>query len=249
MIAHDPLHRSGQAGRNKHGKAIWEADCSCGTKGHLVTGADLLKPEGTRSCGCLTRQRTSERRFKTLTGQRFTRLIVRRQKGRKRGHVVWECDCDCGATNVSVNASELQTGRESCGCLWKERFAEHCRKVGRIWGRVNTRSHGRSNDLIYRRWRAMLTRCTNENQKYYHVYGGAGVTVCDRWRMFEKFLADLGELPSKDHSLGRILDMGNYEPGNAFWMTKQEEVLAAQNKRALLAWAARQNEPALAQAA
>ena len=31
-----------------------------------------------------------------LTGQRFGKLVVIRDVGRKNGHVLWECLCDCG---------------------------------------------------------------------------------------------------------------------------------------------------------
>lgn len=79
----------------------------------------------------------------------------------------------------------------------------------------------------------MIQRCTNPNKTRYNAYGGAGVKVCSAWRTFEGFLADMGERP-EGTSLGRILDMGDYERGNAFWQTKQEQLLARRNKAELL---------------
>jgi hypothetical protein len=58
-------------------------------------------------------------------------------------------------------------------------------------------------------------------------YGGRGITVCKRWESFENFLADVGYAPSKDHSLGRIENDGNYEPGNVEWQT---QTVQANNK-------------------
>jgi hypothetical protein len=63
----------------------------------------------------------------------------------------------------------------------------------------------------------MIQRCTNSNDPSWNYYGGRGITVCDRWRKFANFLADMGERPSLDHSLSRIDHNRNYEPGNAVW--------------------------------
>ena len=43
----------------------------------------------------------------------------------------------------------------------------------------------------------------------------------------------MGERP-EGTSLGRILDMGNYEQGNCFWMTPAEQNLAKRNRFHLL---------------
>ena len=94
-------------------------------------------------------------------------------------------------------------------------------------GRRNGRfSHGHAGAKLsptYVVWASMLTRCTNPRSTSYPEYGGRGITVCERWRLFGNFLADMGERPT-----GRTLDRypnrkGNYEPGNCRWATPRKQ--------------------------
>ena len=69
----------------------------------------------------------------------------------------------------------------------------------------------------------MVQRCTNPNNHKWPRYGGRGITVCERWRTYENFLADMGPRPA-----GMTLDRypnndGNYEPGNCRWATPTEQ--------------------------
>lgn len=76
----------------------------------------------------------------------------------------------------------------------------------------------------YRIWSCMIDRCENVNTPAYSDYGGRGIKVCERWRnSFESFLSDVGKRPSKNHSLDRLNNDGNYEPGNFRWATRKEQ--------------------------
>jgi hypothetical protein len=70
----------------------------------------------------------------------------------------------------------------------------------------------------------MIQRCTNPDHPAYHLYGGRGISICERWlSSFTDFLIDVGESPSFEHSLDRKDNNGNYEPGNIRWATKLEQ--------------------------
>ncbi len=74
----------------------------------------------------------------------------------------------------------------------------------------------------YRTWSAMIQRCTNPRYDGYRNYGGRGIEVCERWRTFANFLADMGPRPDGT-SLDRVNNDGNYEPGNCRWATRSEQ--------------------------
>jgi hypothetical protein len=74
----------------------------------------------------------------------------------------------------------------------------------------------------------MRCRCRNPNQARFADYGGRGITVCERWRDFAAFVADVGMPPGPGYSLDRIDNDGNYEPGNVRWATSKEQ---ARNSR------------------
>lgn len=76
----------------------------------------------------------------------------------------------------------------------------------------------------YSCWLHMIQRCTNPKRNSFRNYGGRGIAVCEKWRnSFEAFRADVGPRPSAEHSLDRINNDGNYEPGNVRWATRKEQ--------------------------
>ena len=68
-------------------------------------------------------------------------------------------------------------------------------------------------------WQGMIQRCYNKNANKYDDYGGRGISVCDRWRVFRNFLEDMGPRP-EGTTLDRIDPNGNYEKSNCRWASQ-----------------------------
>jgi hypothetical protein len=158
-----------------------------------------------------------------VTGMRFGRLIVEgtanpAMNGRRRVTAV----CDCGNRTV-VDPRLLRNGdTQSCGCLRLEnvKSAASARKSYDV---------PKNQMPEYNSWLKMRGRCQNKNDRKFPLYGGRGISVCDRWdTSFGNFYADMGPRPDSCSSLDRIDVHGDYEPENCRWATHLEQ---AQNKQ------------------
>lgn len=131
------------------------------------------------------------------------------------------CECKCG-NMTTVSLSNLRSGHAtSCGCVQRQA------------GKSN-RTHGLSGTKTYRAWQDMIQRCTNKMRPRYATYGARGITVCQRWRdSFEAFLADMGEAPSRVHSIDREDNNGDYEPSNCRWSKTKEQARNTTRNRLL----------------
>lgn len=146
---------------------------------------------------------------------RFTIIGAVTGGGNRRVRVV--CSCPARTERV-VELAALKSGHtRSCGCLRRELVA------------ARSRIHGKTGTPEFRAWANMLQRCENPNWPRYADYGGRGIKIHQAWRTnFETFLADVGARPSRNHSLDRIDNNGNYEPGNVRWATRSQQ---QRNKR------------------
>lgn len=156
-------------------------------------------------------------RLADITSHQFGRLTAQWPAGfqGKSRKTIWLCLCSCGRLKV-IRMDHLRRGLiRSCGCFSKE--IPHNLKHGEAGGRTTAE---------YRAWNNMKNRCNARfpRRPGFQYWAGAGVHVCERWTIFENFLADMGRRPTSEHSIDRFPDNnGNYEPGNCRWTTPKQQ--------------------------
>lgn len=158
-----------------------------------------------------------------LTGQKFGRLTVISEaatkiafyNGLRKKRRRWLCICECG-NKLEVDQGKLRIGHtQSCGCYQKQKAAEAKTTHGY--------ASSKGEHPIYHTWRGMMERCFYAKNENYHRYGKRGITVCNRWQTFEKFVADMEPTWSVGMTLERKNNNGNYEPSNCVWIPRSQQ--------------------------
>jgi len=151
-----------------------------------------------------------------MTGQRYGRLTVVEYVRTEKSQSLWRCICDCGKTIVTRRQALRVGDNVSCGC----------------YNRENHTTHGMEGTRIYHIWRSVISRCNNPKDICYHLYGGRGIKICDRWHhSFENFYQDMKEDYSDNLTIDRIDTDGDYEPSNCKWSTQKEQGNNRRNNR------------------
>lgn len=154
-----------------------------------------------------------KRDYSHLIGTKINKVKLIGQEFRiDQSRVILILQCDCG--NITrCNPNKFLNGKKaSCGCVAKENITSLKYKDGRTYR------------AEYKSYHAMINRCTNPKYKEYHLYGGRGITVCERWLLdFKYFFEDMGAKPTSSHSIDRIDNSSGYLPSNCKWATKSEQ--------------------------
>lgn len=141
----------------------------------------------------------------------------------ERGTKQLKLRCRCGA--VFEKTSVCIAKSKTCRC-------KACAKAAAVENRIRKKELSgtpKYQERLYYVWLAMRNRCVNPQTPSYRNYGARGISVYGPWledyRAFSEYvLSNLGDRPSKSHSLDRIDNDGNYEPGNLRWATRSEQV-------------------------
>lgn len=140
--------------------------------------------------------------------------LVRIGNGKRKRCGLYRCGA-CGKVKEIWDQSVQRRGQKSCGCLKLKAGGQRGRK--------------QKPTKEYTAWKNIIARCCNPKHKAYKNYGARGITICERWRnSFLDFFKDVGKAPSPEHTLDRLKNHLNYEPGNVGWRTWKEQ---ERNKR------------------
>ena len=123
--------------------------------------------------------------------------------------------CECGKEFTCRMDSVKKHTTKSCGCQKKHFMSIGLKKHGHVVGGVKTPE--------YRSWQAMHARCYNPKHQNYERYQQLNITVCDEWKTFDAFIADMGLKPSKEHTIDRIENTKGYCTDNCKWSTRKEQ--------------------------
>lgn len=134
------------------------------------------------------------------------------------------------AGNVDGQNKAARTGKNASENKWptsRSRQEKSALKANSSPAKPRPVRHGMSGSPECHAWAALVQRCTNPKNHGFVYYGARGITVAPEWLgpgAFERFFANVGQRPSPKHSLDRIDNSKDYQPGNVRWAAARQQV-------------------------
>lgn len=105
--------------------------CDCGNEGIVYRG-NLIRENGTRSCGCLLGSNVAI----DLTGKRFGKWVAKeriKSTKEKRWETTYLCECDCGTIREIIGIYLTRGHTVNCGCEIIETKRNRKGKDNPVW--------------------------------------------------------------------------------------------------------------------
>lgn len=117
--------------KTNNGKYIWHCQCDCGNVVNVPI--DALTTGNKKSCGCLSREKASERFGIDETGNVYGKLtVIKRDTSQVYNHIHWLCQCSCGNPELeSISGVSLRLGKRiACSkCRPRSKGEEQIRDI------------------------------------------------------------------------------------------------------------------------